>query len=32
MAYKARFNPVEVLRPGGWVLMAQRDRVNGAID
>ena len=26
MDYKARFNPVEVLRPGGWVLMAQRDR------
>ena len=26
MDYKARFNPVEVLRPGGWVLMANRDR------
>ena len=26
MDYKARFNPVEVLRPGGWALMAQRDR------
>jgi len=26
MDYKARFNPVEVLRPGGWTLMAQRDR------
>jgi arginyl-tRNA--protein-N-Asp/Glu arginylyltransferase len=26
MAYKARFNPVEVLRPGGWTLMASRDR------
>ena len=26
MAYKARFNPIEVLRPGGWTLMAARDR------
>ena len=26
MDYKARFNPVEVLRPGGWTLMAARDR------
>ena len=26
MAYKARFNPVEVLRPGGWVPMSKRDR------
>ncbi len=26
MAYKARFNPVEVLRPGGWTLMPARDR------
>ena len=26
MAYKARFNPVEVLRPTGWTLMAARDR------
>lgn len=26
MDYKARFSPVEVLRPGGWALMAQRDR------
>jgi arginyl-tRNA--protein-N-Asp/Glu arginylyltransferase len=26
MDYKARFNPVEVLRPGGWMLMANRDR------
>ena len=26
MDYKARFNPIEVLRPGGWVLMANRDR------
>ena len=27
MDYKARFDPVEVLRPGGWTLMARRDRV-----
>ncbi|MBQ1541056.1 MAG: arginyltransferase [Caulobacteraceae bacterium] len=26
MAYKARFNPIEILRPGGWVLMSRRDR------
>ncbi len=26
MAYKARFNPIEVLRPGGWTLMNARDR------
>ena len=26
MDYKARFNPIEVLRPGGWMLMANRDR------
>ncbi|HLK23182.1 MAG TPA: arginyltransferase [Caulobacteraceae bacterium] len=26
MAYKARFNPIEVLRPGGWALMSARDR------
>jgi arginyl-tRNA--protein-N-Asp/Glu arginylyltransferase len=26
MDYKARFNPVEVLRSGGWSLMAARDR------
>ena len=26
MAYKAKFNPVEVLRHGGWQLMAGRDR------
>jgi len=29
MDYKARFNPIEVLRPGGWVLMAYRDRAAG---
>ena len=28
MDYKAKFNPVEVLRPGGWALMARRDRVS----
>ena len=33
MDYKARFDPVEVLRPGGWTLMARRDRVrSGARD
>jgi leucyl-tRNA---protein transferase len=26
MAYKARFNPLEILRPNGWVLMSARDR------
>jgi arginine-tRNA-protein transferase len=26
MAYKARFNPIEILRSGGWVLMSARDR------
>ena len=26
MAYKARFNPLEILRPGGWALMSARDR------
>ena len=26
MSYKARFHPVEVLKPGGWVLLAERDR------
>jgi arginine-tRNA-protein transferase len=25
MDYKARFNPIEVLRPDGWTLMPQRD-------
>jgi arginyl-tRNA--protein-N-Asp/Glu arginylyltransferase len=27
MAYKARFDPVEVLRGGSWLLMAPRDRI-----
>ena len=26
MAYKARFNPLEVLRPGGWRLLARAER------
>ncbi len=26
MDYKVRFNPVEVLRPDGWMLMPKRDR------
>src|SRR5690606_16146228 len=26
MAYKARFSPLEVLKPGGWQLMSARDR------
>ena len=26
MDYKARFSPIEVLRPDGWMLMAARDR------
>ena len=26
MAYKARFNPLEVLKPGGWRLLSQRER------
>jgi arginine-tRNA-protein transferase len=26
MDYKARFNPIEILRPGGWVLLSQRER------
>lgn len=29
MAYKARFTPLEILRPGGWALIAHRDRVAG---
>lgn len=37
MAYKARFNPLEILKPNGWVLMPARDRgeaggeVSGAV-
>lgn len=26
MAYKARFQPLEILKPGGWVLMSAKDR------
>ena len=26
MDYKARFNPLEVLRPGGWRLLSERER------
>ena len=26
MSYKARFNPLEVLRPGGWRLLSARER------
>jgi arginine-tRNA-protein transferase len=26
MAYKARYSPIEVLRPQGWMLMSARDR------
>ncbi len=29
MAYKARFNPLEVLKPGGWRLLSQREREAG---
>ena len=27
MAYKARFNPIEILKPGGWAPMTKHDRV-----
>lgn len=30
MAYKARFSPLEVLRPQGWMLMSSRDRDEAA--
>jgi leucyl-tRNA---protein transferase len=26
MAYKAKFRPLEVLKPGGWVVLSERDR------
>ncbi len=26
MAYKARFSPLEVLKPGGWMLLSARER------
>ena len=31
MAYKARFSPIEILKPGGWVLMSARDRDGRAV-
>ncbi len=30
MAYKARFSPLEVLKPGGWRLLSERERVGEA--
>ncbi len=30
MAYKARFSPLEVLQPGGWRLLSERERVGEA--
>jgi arginine-tRNA-protein transferase len=32
MAYKARFSPLELLRPGGWRLMSSRERETGRLD
>jgi len=32
MAYKARFSPLEVLRPGGWRLLSSRERETGRIE
>ena len=29
MDYKSRFRPLEVLKPGGWVLLSERDRRGG---
>jgi arginine-tRNA-protein transferase len=29
MDYKSRFNPLEVLKPGGWRLLSQRERKGG---
>ena len=29
MDYKSRFNPLEVLKPGGWRLLSQREREGG---
>ena len=26
MAYKARYSPLEILKPGGWALMSARER------
>ena len=32
MAYKARFSPLELLRPGGWRLMSSLERETGRLD
>ena len=32
MAYKARFSPLEVLKPGGWMLLSARERNQAAAD
>jgi arginine-tRNA-protein transferase len=29
MDYKSRFRPLEVLKPGGWVVLSERDRQGG---
>jgi arginine-tRNA-protein transferase len=29
MDYKSKFSPLEVLKPGGWVLLTERDRAGG---
>jgi arginine-tRNA-protein transferase len=31
MAYKARFNPLEVLKPGGWRLLSELERISGTM-
>jgi arginyl-tRNA--protein-N-Asp/Glu arginylyltransferase len=30
MAYKARFSPLEILKPGGWMLLSARERQRAA--
>lgn len=32
MSYKARFDPIELLRPTGWTLMSERERAAAAQD
>jgi arginyl-tRNA--protein-N-Asp/Glu arginylyltransferase len=32
MAYKARFSPLEVLKPGGWMLLSARERNQATAD
>jgi arginyl-tRNA--protein-N-Asp/Glu arginylyltransferase len=32
MDYKARFSPLEVLKPGGWVALSTAERANGAVE